>query len=84
MHKTETEHYIQLFHRNLDEKFVPALEIPNCGDSKCPLNKWYELYKDVLPTKPYEEECKLEDGQSIPPNYENPESYKLVNPIEPK
>lgn len=47
------------------------MEIPNCG-SKCPLNKWYEQYKDILPTRSYEEECQL-NNDDVLPSYPNPE-----------
>lgn len=68
---------MQLFYRNsTDSADIPALEIPNCGSSKCSLEKWFELYENILPTKTYDEECKLSDGQTLP-KYENPEHFKI-------
>lgn len=69
---TETENYVQVFYRNSTETNISALEIPNCG-AKCPLNKWYEVYKSILPTQTFEEECELRDGQLLPASG-NPES----------
>lgn len=73
-----TEKYLQLFYRNsTDTANAPVpLEIPNCGTSKCPLNKWYELYRDILPTKTYDEECRLRVGEVLPING-NPEHFTL-------
>lgn len=70
-----TENYLQLFYRKSNTTDVPALEIPNCG-LKCPLDKWNELYGDILPTKSYDEECKLRNGETVQPN-QNPEHFYL-------
>lgn len=56
------------------------MEILNCGTSKCPLDKWYELYKDILPTQGYDDECKLRDGEEVLPN-QNPEAFILWKSI---
>lgn len=72
-----TEKYLQVFYRNsTDANNIPALEIPNCSSTKCPLDKWYELYGDILPTKSYDEECRLRPGETISPNG-NPERFYL-------
>lgn len=81
LHKTKTENYIQVFYRNSTEKNVAALEIPNCGSPKCPLDKWYTLYRDILPTRSYDEECELSEGQSLP-NYENPEHFEVRGNVQ--
>lgn len=44
---------------------LPPLEIPHCG-TKCPLNKWYEMYKHILPDNTHDEECKLQNGMFLP------------------
>lgn len=57
LYKNETNYYLQIFYRNSTTALnVPALEIPNCG-AKCPLNSWYAIYKEILPTKSHEMEC---------------------------
>lgn len=55
-----SKYYVQLYYRNSNEENPPPLEIPNCGKF-CPLEEFYELYKDLLPTE-YETHdmlCKL-------------------------
>lgn len=71
-YQTETENYVQVFYKNSTEINIPALEVPNCG-TKCPLNKWYEVYKSILPTQTFEEECELRGGEILPASG-NPES----------
>lgn len=61
---------------------IPALEVPNCG-TKCPLNKWQELYKHILPTKSYEEECELRDGEPLPISG-NPEFVRITDNVRSK
>lgn len=39
--------------------------MPNCG-TKCPLDKMYEWYDDILPEQSFDEECKLRDGEFLP------------------
>lgn len=59
--------YVQIFYRNSTKlQDIPLLlEFPECG-VKCPLKKIYELYKNILPTKSYHEECALRDGEHQP------------------
>lgn len=59
LYRNKTDYYLQLFYRNTTTTLdIPALELPNgnCG-TKCPLHKWYDIYKEILPTKTYDMEC---------------------------
>lgn len=58
LYRNETDYYFQVFYRNTTAINVSALEIPNakCG-TKCSLYQWYDVYKDILPTKSFEKEC---------------------------
>lgn len=56
--------YVQIFYKNTSDTNISALEIPYCG-TKCPLDRLYHLYEDILPTQTFEEECKLRDGESL-------------------
>lgn len=48
--------YVQIFYKNTtDEPF--SLAIPGCGE-RCPLEKMFEIYDDILP-KDWESECQL-------------------------
>lgn len=66
-----------MFYRNSTDTEPPALNIPNCG-IKCPLDKWYELYENVMPTQSFIEECKLREGEILPPGG-NPEYITSIN-----
>lgn len=58
LYKTDTnEHYIQLFYRKCGEETLSAMNIPNCGE-KCTLNKFYELYNDIIASD-FDLECAL-------------------------
>lgn len=72
LHKTDIDNYVQVFYRNSTESDVPALNIPNCGN-KCPLDMWFELYQNILPTQSFEKECELRNGEILPPEG-NPET----------
>lgn len=52
--------YIQVIYKSSTRKNTDPLDIPNCGP-KCPLEKFYELYADILPTKSFDEECMVND-----------------------
>lgn len=65
--------YVQIYYRNSTEEKIPPFEIPKCG-IKCSLNKLYEVYAEILPTRSFDEECKLNDGEFLPPGG-NPEDY---------
>lgn len=53
-------YYVQLFYRKRGLKDVPPINIPNCG-TMCPLNKFQDLYRDILPTESetYKSLCKI-------------------------
>lgn len=48
-------HFVQVFYKNTTE--ARLLDLPNCG-TLCPLEKMFEVYKDVLPNH-WENECRL-------------------------
>lgn len=73
LYKQNDSHYVQIFYKNPEE--ATLLEFPGCGP-KCPLKNLYELYKDILPTQPFDEECALRYGESLAPGG-NPESYTI-------
>ncbi|XP_055307986.1 prostatic acid phosphatase-like [Sitodiplosis mosellana] len=74
LYKTDTRPYVEIFYKNSSETNIPLLlEIPNCG-TKCPLDKLYQLYEDILPTQSFEKECELRDGETMG---RNPESGEL-------
>lgn len=54
------DYFIQLFYRKNGSEDVRPTEIPNCG-TNCPLDKFHELYSDILPTKSesFESLCRL-------------------------
>lgn len=37
---------------------LPPLNITGCG-TKCPLDKFYQLFDDIIPKQDFETECKL-------------------------
>lgn len=61
LYQNEREYYVQLFYRNNKQEIVEALEIPNCGGTKCRLEQFYEVYKDILPAEfeDYDTACRL-------------------------
>lgn len=65
--------HVQIFYKNSTQVNIPAMEIPGCG-TKCPLSKMYDLFDDILPKNSFEVECKLRDGESLPPEG-NPEYF---------
>lgn len=76
LYTSESGPYVKLFYKESIEKEAQLLEIPECG-VKCSLNDLYKLYWDILPTKSFEAECKLRDGELLPVNG-NPESYAVL------
>lgn len=66
---------MQLFYKNSTDTNIPPLHIPHCG-TKCPLQKMYDLYGDILPTQNFDDACKLREGESLPPGG-NPENNAL-------
>lgn len=67
LHKENELPFVQVFYRNSTEIDVSPLEIPNCG-TECPLSRFYELYRDILPTQSFDRECALHDDESLPAN----------------
>ena len=56
MYKTlKDEYYLQIFLRKPDEEYPKAEEILGCG-KKCTLDKFYEVYKELIPDE-FEIEC---------------------------
>lgn len=49
---------MQFFYRNTKAEILSPLDIPSCG-TKCSLEKFYEAYEHLIPTKSFEEECSL-------------------------
>lgn len=52
----ENRPYVSVFYKNSPDEPKP-LEIPGCGTS-CPLDRMYQLYKDIIP-EDWATECKL-------------------------
>lgn len=61
MRNVDNVPHIEIFFKNSTSAVVP-LPIPNCGLS-CPLDDLYVLYKDVLPTESFEDECIVKGGK---------------------
>lgn len=58
LYKMNNVHTIKIFYKNSTEEILSPLNIPNCG-SVCPLNKMFEIYKDILPDNDFETECRV-------------------------
>lgn len=58
LHQYNNTPYVQIFYKNTSATPKP-MYIPNCGDF-CPLEKFYQLYAEILPEKHFDIECKLE------------------------
>lgn len=56
LRKFTDDYRVQVFYKNTTEEPLP-LDLPGCGTS-CPLDKMFEVYKEVLPVD-WEEECTL-------------------------
>lgn len=65
LYQSDSSPYLQFFYKKSNEPNIPALNIPKCG-AKCPLEKFIELYRNVLPTQSFEEECELHEGEDLP------------------
>lgn len=50
LYKRGTEYFVQIFYRPTATEKVQSLNIPDCG-TLCPLDQFYKLYEDVLPTE---------------------------------
>lgn len=58
LYKLKNEYTVKIFYRNTTDENLTPLNIPNCGPN-CPLNKLFEIYKDVLPEDDFYTECKI-------------------------
>ncbi len=54
--------HIDIFLKNSTSAAVP-LHIPHC-EVPCPLEDFYVLYSDVLPTQPFEIECAVNENRA--------------------
>lgn len=78
LYKTEEQSYVKLFYKNfteINDNVIPPLLFPGC-EERCSIEKLHELYGNILPTQSFEEECRLHEGETLPPGG-NPESYAL-------
>ncbi|XP_055300677.1 prostatic acid phosphatase-like isoform X2 [Sitodiplosis mosellana] len=57
LYKSNDDFYVQLFYRNNLTEDPSPLNIPLCG-TKCPLNRFYDLYNAILPSD-FGTECHL-------------------------
>lgn len=60
LYKDDRDYYVQLFYRTDKSEYIPPIDIPNCG-IKCPLNKLFTIFADILPTENenYASLCRL-------------------------
>lgn len=58
LYEQNGNHYVQIFYKNTTDENIPPLYIPDCGQ-KCPLEKFSEIYKSIIPTLDFEAECRL-------------------------
>lgn len=70
---SEETPYVQVFFKPSPHTDTQILNIPECGYN-CTLDDMYRLYDEILPTQSFEAECKLREGEYLPPGG-NPESY---------
>lgn len=73
LHKFNGSFYVDIFYKPFEDTEPTKLFIPNC-DEKCPLNKIYELYRDIIPTEDFNTECRITQTQR---NEENNFERKL-------
>lgn len=60
LYERDTGYYVKLFYRKTNVEKPSPLLIPGCG-KLCPLQRWYEIYKNILPsdTEDHDTLCKL-------------------------
>lgn len=61
LHQFNGTFHVELYYkheRGEDKVPLQPLFIPNCGQ-KCPLNKLYEIYQDIIPKEDFDTECSL-------------------------
>lgn len=66
LYQKDEKHYLQLFFRNSTATKLPPLGFRTCG-TECTLEKLFEIYKDILPTQPFDDECTLQDWEILMP-----------------
>lgn len=67
--------YIQLFYKKSpNNAYIVPLSFPGCG-IQCPLANLYQVYEEILPTKSFEEECALREGETL--SGRSPEFFSL-------
>lgn len=77
LYEGDSDPYVRLLYKNSTEPGqITQLDIPNCG-MKCPLQKLYELYDQILPNKSHTEECALGDDEKMP-SVEDLEAFPLA------
>lgn len=70
LHQINGTFHVELYYkqeRGEDKVPLQALFIPNCGQ-KCPLNKFYEIYDDIIPTEDFDTECRLPSASPLQRN----------------
>lgn len=58
LYKVKSDFTIKMFYRNSTVEDLSPLNIPGCG-TNCPLNKIFQIYKDILPEEDFNTECKV-------------------------
>lgn len=69
LHQINGTFHVELYYKQeRGEDLVPLqpLLIPYCGQ-KCPLNKLYEIYRDIIPTEDFDTECRLSSTLQLGP-----------------
>lgn len=65
--KSNGEFYVEIYYKSYRGDDPVPLEpvfIPNCGQ-KCPLEKLYWVYKDILPTTDFDAQCRVPEVMKI-------------------
>lgn len=60
LHKSNGIFHVEIFYkknRGEDAEPLEPLTIPNCG-KQCPIEKFFEIYEDIIPTDDFETECR--------------------------
>ena len=60
----EEEHCIQIFYRKSNEEDLTPLQIPNCDQKCCTLERLHELFGDIIPGD-HDVECGLKNTASL-------------------
>lgn len=59
LHELNGQFYVKIFYKpNSSEMELSPLDIPECGAS-CPIEKFKELYDDIIPKQSPEIECSV-------------------------